>query len=74
MPMIPPLVLEPPSADPRTPGAPRAPFTGHPVASRMARPQRRYASNYNISFIHEPAKPMAPSRDRAPRRSSCRFR
>ena len=60
MPMIPPLVLEPPSADPRTPGAPRAPFAGHPVASRMARPQRRYASNYNISFIHEPAKPMAP--------------
>ena len=41
--------------------------TGHPVESRMVRPQRRYASNYNISFMHEPPKPMArPEPEPAP--------
>lgn len=59
MAMIPPLVREPPAAEPRTTDTPRAPFNGHPVDARMARPQRRYASNYNISFMHEPPKPMA---------------
>jgi len=59
MPMIPPLVREPPAAEPQTTDTPRAPFTGHPVDARMARTQRRYASNYNISYMYEPPKPMA---------------
>ncbi len=59
MPMLPPLVREPPAGEPGTMDTPRAPFTGHPVGARLARTQRRYASNYNISYMYEPPKPMA---------------
>ncbi len=59
MPMLPPLVQEPPAAEPRTTDTPCAPFTGHPVGARMARTQRRYASNYNVSYMYQPPKPMA---------------
>jgi len=59
MPMLPPLVLEPSAGEPRTTDTPRAPFTGHPVGARMARTQRRYASNYNVSYMYQPPKPMA---------------
>jgi len=48
---IPPLVRDPPSDD-------RQSSTARPVAARMARTQRRYASNYNISYRHEPPKPI----------------
>jgi len=59
MPMLPPLVQEPSAGEPRTTDTPRAPFTGHPVDARMARTQRRYASNYNVSYMYQPPKPMA---------------
>ncbi len=59
MPMLPPLVREPPAGEPGTTDTPRAPFTGHPVGARLARTQRRYASNYNVSYMYEPPKPMA---------------
>jgi len=59
MPMLPPLVREPSAGEPRTTDTPFAPFTGHPVDARMARTQRRYASNYNVSYMYEPPKPMA---------------
>jgi len=77
MPMIPPLVREPPAAEPRTTDTPRAPFTGHPVDARMARTQRRYASNYNISYMYEPPKPMArpePAPEPAPESTFDRWR
>ncbi len=51
MPMIPPLVRDPPLDD-------RQSSTGHPVSARMVRPQRRYASNFNISFVYEPPRPI----------------
>jgi len=49
--MIPPLVRDPPPDD-------RQSSTARPVASRMARTQRRYASNYNISYVYEPPRPI----------------
>ena len=33
--------------------------TGHPLSGRMVRPQRRYASTFNISFEYEPPRPIA---------------
>ena len=47
--MIPPLVRDPPPDG-------RQSSTGHPVSGRMVRPQRRYASNFNISFEYEPPR------------------
>ena len=49
--MIPPLVRDPPPDG-------RQSSAGHPVSGRMVRPQRRYASNFNISFEYEPPKPI----------------
>ena len=51
MPMIPPLVRDPPPDD-------RQGSTARPVSGRMVRPQRRYASNFNISFEYEPPRPI----------------
>ena len=55
MPMIPPLVREPSLGEQRG-------FTGHPVSARMARTQRRYASNYNISYVYRAAEADGPAR------------
>ena len=52
MPMLPPLVRDPPPDDAQS-------STGRPVAARMVRTQRRYASNFNISFVYEPPKPIS---------------
>lgn len=52
MPTIPPLVRDPPPDDAQS-------STGRPVAARMVRTQRRYASNFNISFVYEPPKPIS---------------
>jgi len=49
--MLPPLVRDP------SPGEQQS-STGRPVAARMVRTQRRYASNYNISYMHEHPKPI----------------
>ncbi len=49
--MIPPLLRDPPPDDAQS-------STARPVAARMARTQRRYASNFNISYRHEPPKPI----------------
>ena len=51
MPMIPPLVRDPPPDE-------RQSSTARPVSVRMVRPQRRYASNFNISFVYEPPPPI----------------
>jgi len=51
MPMLPPLVRDPPPDDAQS-------STGRPVSARMVRPQRRYASNFNISFVYEPPRPI----------------
>jgi len=51
MPMLPPLVRDPPPDD-------RQSSTARPVSARMVRPQRRYASNFNISFVYEPPRPI----------------
>jgi len=51
MPMIPPLVRDPPPDD-------RQSSTARPVSGRIVRPQRRYASNFNISFEYEPPRPI----------------
>ena len=51
MPRIPPFVQDAPLDDPPS-------STSRPVASRMVRTQRRYASNFNISFAYEPPKPI----------------
>ena len=51
MPMIPPLVRDPPPDE-------RQSSTGRPVSARMVRPQRRYASNFNVSFEYEPPPPI----------------
>jgi len=52
MPMLPPLVRDPPPDD-------RQSSTARPVSARMVRTQRRYASNFNISFVYEPPRPIA---------------
>lgn len=56
--MIPPLAQDAPLDDPRR-------STARPVAARMVRTQRRYASNFNISFMYEPpgsiTKPSFPA-------------
>ena len=49
--MIPPLVRDPPLDGQQG-------STGRPVSGRMVRPQRRYASNFNISFEYEPPRPI----------------
>ena len=51
MPMIPPLVRDP------LPDSKQS-STGRPVSARMVRPQRRYASNFNVSFEYEPPPPI----------------
>jgi len=51
MPMLPPLVRDLPPDDAQS-------STGRPVSARMVRPQRRYASNFNISFVYEPPRPI----------------
>ncbi len=51
MPMLPPLVRDLLPDDAQS-------STGRPVSARMVRPQRRYASNFNISFVYEPPRPI----------------
>ena len=51
MPMIPPLVRDPlPDSEQSS--------TGRPVSARMVRSQRRYASDFNVSFVYEPPPPI----------------
>ena len=57
--MIPPLLRDPPPDG-------RQSSAGHPVSGRMVRPQRRYASNFNISFVYEPPRPIARPGPAAP--------
>lgn len=59
MPTLPPLVRDPP------PGGLQS-STGRPVAARMVRTQRQYASGFNISFTYEPPRPIARPAPPAP--------
>jgi len=60
MPMIPPLVGDPPPGDAQS-------STARPVAARLVRTQRQYASGFNVSYTYEPPKPITkpgfPTRD-----------
>lgn len=57
MPMLPPLVPDLAGTDPRSRRDRGSSVTASSLDAKVARVQRRYASNYNITYVHQPAKP-----------------